>query len=172
MAKTYTVEKSDTTGWWVWQCRDGSALGSATSKSDARSQARAACGNAFALVPPAVDAQVVGGSLTRFTINNLDNVRRTFDVSEISENAVFYFYGLECADPTSLTNAEKAMTILKIWGIYRGGQTEEEISALHFLSRDQFQKLIERKYKGLKIVINDDDTIQWAFPPQITKNPR
>ena len=166
MAKTYDLERSKATGGWSWECNDGSASGLAATKGDARSDARAACGAKVTLTPPDVGAQVVRGHLATFTAINLDNERVTFSVGEISEQAFFYYFGLECAQPQKLTPAEKAITILKIWGIYRGGLTEEKIRKLHFLDQQQFDRLVKKQYKGLSITLNDDNTIRWRFPKE------
>lgn len=43
MAKNYKIEKSKTTGWWVWKCKNGSGGGSATTKKLAKEQGQANC---------------------------------------------------------------------------------------------------------------------------------
>jgi hypothetical protein len=166
MAKTYDLERSKTTGGWTWECNDGSGSGTAATKSDARADARAKCGAKVTLTPPDIDAHIVRGHLATFTVSNLDNERVTFSAGEISEQAFFYFCGLECAEPDRLTPAEKAITILKIWGIYRGGLTEERIRKLHFLDQNQFSKLVKKQFAGLKILVNDDGTVKWRFPKE------
>jgi hypothetical protein len=164
MAKNYTLEKSRLTGGWTWKCKDGSGSGGPSqNKADAKRDAEAKCGTGFALVPPEFDAEFTRGYLTKFTAFNLDGERITFSAGEIAEEAFHFFFGLEGTGPSSLTPAEKAITILKIWGIYRGGATEPQIRKLHHLEKDQFTMLTGRQVEGLSIQIDDNGTIRWKF---------
>lgn len=168
MAKNYTLDKSETTGWWVWECKDGSNGGSSPSKSEARKQAKEACtSSGYVINPPNVDAEVKEGHLDAFTIKNLDDVITTFQVpADISENEFYYFYGMECYDSKEITDAEKAITIFKIWGIYNGGTTVPEIKQMYYLNDDDFTRIIKREYLNLHITIQDDGVITWVFPGQ------
>lgn len=165
MTKNYTLDRSNSTGWWVWECKDGSAGGSAPTKGDARDEAKAACGMAnFDIMPPLVNAVVYRGYLSNFTVENLDGKQVTFSVEEISQAEFSFFFGLPCAKEEKIDDTRKAITILKIWGICRGGLNVEKIKKLHYLSDEDFNKLINRKYFGLKITIQNDGRIIWKFP--------
>lgn len=169
MTKNYTVSKSSTTGWWTWACNDGSNGGESSTKRGAKAAGAAACGSSYSVKPPSVGAQIDKGQLASMEVKNLDNQKVTFQSSEISEEAFMYFCGLTCFEPVKVSKAEKAITILKIWGLYRGGTDEKSIRKLHFLDEAQFDQLIARQYLGLKIVIEDDNTIQWFFPDLAAK---
>jgi len=164
MIKDYTLSKSDTTGWWVWTCSDGSKTGSATTKKQAKKDAKANCPVAFVLDPPDFNAVYTDGSLMDFTVKNLDLVPVQYTTSDISEDEFDFFFGLVCdEDSDCTTRAQKAITILKFWGIYNGGTTEPEIKTNHDMSDTDFQRIIEKDYIGLHIHI-DDDVYTWTFP--------
>lgn len=165
MAKNYTLEKSQTTGWWMWECADGETGGSAPNKSDARAQARKSCVQAAGIIfPPNVDIIAYRGYLASFSVKNLDGKLVTFSTEEISQAKFSFFFGLPCANDEKIEEVQKVITILKIWGIYRGGLNEESVKKFHFLSTDDYKRLSMRKYYGGKICIEDDDTISWNLP--------
>ena len=164
MAKNYTIDQSATTGFWYWQCKDGSSEGYACTKSEAKAAAQSACSAGYVITPPKVDATVISGYLATFSAKDLNNQINTFSVGEISENSFCGFFGLDCFENSQSSDVLKATTILKIWGIYRGGITSTQIKTLHYLNNTEFNKLIARQYFGLEITINDNGTISWSFP--------
>lgn len=163
MAKNYTLDRSQTTGWWHWECKDGSNEGWAPTKSEARNNAKTSCNTSF-ITPPNVNLEANRGYLTKFSCSNLEGVIQTFSVGEINEALFSFFFGLECAKDYNLTAEEKVVTILKIWGIYRGGITKKRIMELHNLEDEQFARLTKKDYWNLRIEIDDDEKIHWYFP--------
>jgi hypothetical protein len=165
MARDYDLNRSDNTGWWVWECKEGNIGGSAPTKSEARAQARTACSGAGGIVsPPDVDVVAFRGYLSNFTVKDLNGNSLTFSAEEIKQSEFSFFYGLPCANDEIIEDTRKVITILKIWGIYRGGLNKEAIQKLHYLSDSDYNILVERKYFGGKIQINDDGEIKWYFP--------
>lgn len=164
MAKDYTLDKSSSTGWWVWECKDGSGGGSAPTKSDARDAARAACSGGIVITPPDVDVIAYRGYLSNFSVENLDGKDITFSAEEISQAEFSFFFGLPCANDERIDDVQKVITVLKIWGIYRGGANAEMIKKLHYLSDVDYRKLAPRQYFGGHIRIEDDGTIRWRLP--------
>ena len=164
MAKEYTLDKSQATGWWSWECNDGSGGGSAPSKSEARAAARDACAGGYAVSSPDVDLIAFRGYLSNFTVQNLEGKDVTFSAEEIGQSEFSFFFGLPCAKEEVSSDSQKVITILKIWGIYRGGISPEQIMILHNLSDIDFRKLANRQYFGGKITIEDDGVIVWNLP--------
>ena len=80
MAKNYTIDQSATTGFWYWQCKDGSSEGYAGTKSEAKAAAQSACSAGYVITPPKVDATVISGYLATFSAKDLNN--QTLLVSE------------------------------------------------------------------------------------------
>ena len=164
MIKDYIIQKSSTTGWWDWTCNDGSKTGSAVKKRQAKKDAKAACNEAFTLDPPDFNATFTEGELTDFSVKNLDEILVQYTIADISEDEFDFFFGLICDEENDLTtSAQKAMTILKFWGIYNGGTTEEEIKTNHNMSDTDFQRIIEKDYIDLHIHI-ENDIYTWVFP--------
>jgi hypothetical protein len=162
MAKTYKLERNRMLGGWSWHCKDASTGGSAQNKSDAKADAEKHCGKSNIVVnPPFVDATVYRGYLASFTAMTLDEVPVTYSSSEISESEFSYYYGLPCANSELLTDTQKIVTILKIWGLYRGGFTIEEIKKTHNIPDPIFKKLIRRKYFSGSITIEEKGEIIW-----------
>jgi|SRR5690606_18174661 len=164
MAKPYTLGRSSSTGWWAWGCKDGDGAGSSPSKSEARAQARAACSGEGIITPPDVDVVAYRGYLSHFTIEDLDGKRNTFSTEEISQAEFSFFFGMPCANDEKVEDSRKLITILKIWGLYRGGYNVETIMKLHYLTPDDVKKLITRRYYGGTIIVEDDGTITWKLP--------
>lgn len=164
MAKPYTLDKSSTTGWWQWACKDGSGGGSAPTKSDARGAAKSACGGEGIITPPNVDLVAHRGYLSHFIVEDLDGRKNTFSAEEIRQAEFSYFFGMPCSNDEKVDDARKLITILKIWGIYRGGFNVEMIMKLHFLTPDDTKKLISRRYFGGTIIVEDNGAIIWKLP--------
>lgn len=163
MARSYTLDKSSSTGWWQWSCKDGIGGGSASSKSEAKAQGAAACGSIVILTPPLVDLIAYRGQLASFTIANLDGKSVTFSATEIKETEFSFFFGLPFANDEKVEDARKVITILKIWGIYRGGQNAESLKKLHNLSDKDYKKLYRRQYFEGKITIQDNGLNTWEL---------
>jgi len=160
MAKSYTLEESAVTGWWVWSC--GLKGGSATNKDDAEAAAKKACGDSFVLTPPPVDAQIYRGHLAAFTVQNLERERVTFSAGEVSEDLFQYLFGFANEGAAKLKPVAIVVALLKIWGIYRGGDSEEAVRNQHALSADVFGRLAKRKFGGLKLAVANDGKLKWS----------
>lgn len=167
MAKNYDIDRVRTTGWWSWECtNDVDDYGFESSKSAARSAAKDACGGVSdaSFGPPEVEASVKRGFLSDFTVRDLDDKEVTFSVAEINEAEFAFFFGMPCSRYEEPSDARKAITILKIWGIYQRGSTVEQIKDAHDLNQEQFDKLIAKDYIGLEINIDDEGNFTWHFP--------
>jgi hypothetical protein len=162
MAKKYDLWQSNKTWDWNWRCQDGSHSGNADSKRVAKREAKAACADSFAITPPPIDAQVNQGQLANFSVYNLDGERVSFSSAEISQETFLYVVGMDCANPKELDSAKIAAAILKIWGVYRGGMNADSIRKRHCLSTKQFDRLVQKKFAGMTLTVNDDGSLTWA----------
>ena len=132
-------------------------------KKDAKKDAKAACNGAYTLEGPQYSSSKVLGALEFVRVENLDEIEVEYSSQQVSEDQLTYFFGLDC-DATILSDAECVSTILTFWGIFRGGETEQEIRDNHNLDVINFQKLVNREYVGGEITIEDDETILWDLP--------
>jgi hypothetical protein len=166
MAKNYKIEKSKTTGWWVWTCKGGSGGGSSTSKKEAKAQGKANCPSGeIILTPPKYDADFTDGQLNSFSVANLDNLIQTFSPTQIDEEMFEFFFGLNCEPYLDYDEAERLITIFKIWGVYlKGGTAKPDLKSLYNLTEIDFQKLIIKDYIDVEIFIDDFDNFTWTFP--------
>ena len=164
MAKCYTLEKSDSTGWWYWACTDNNKEGWEATKSEAKDKAATECGTNCSIVCPAIDASIKHGYLSDFTMVNLEGQPITFSAGEINENLFYWISGIACYESILCTATERVIAILKVWGIYSGGFSEDMVKDNHDLSSDDFDKLAAKEWYGLTITLEDDDTITWDFP--------
>ena len=141
-ARPYKLRKSSATGWWGWECKDGSASGWELTKSDARAAAKAACGgdeaNANYQDPTATayGARYELGVYSGMLVQTLDNEDVFVDAADVSEAAALYIYG-GTATPT-LTAEMIVAAQLQEWGIYLGGTTRADIMSNHNLTDLQF----------------------------------
>lgn len=53
-ARKFSISKSDSTGWYHWECNDGSSSGWSSSRSGARSAGRDACAGNYVVEGPYV----------------------------------------------------------------------------------------------------------------------
>jgi hypothetical protein len=163
MAKKYDLKRSRTTGSWEWQCKDGSTGGSSTSKEIAKSQATKACGKGFVIAPPLVDIVAYRGYLSHFTVFNLDGNPTIFSTGEISECEFSFYFGFPCSKTEVISDERKAIVILKILGVYRGGQTVLQIKTLHNLTDQNFSKLIKKEFDNGTLTVEDNGTLKWVL---------
>lgn len=164
MARKYKVWKSGATGWWHWECKDGSASGTAGSRSEARSQGQSNCsGSGFVLSPPPFGGEIIRGHVSSFEVYDLDGTLRKYSTAEISENTFYFLFGSDFYEPTQSTPEERVIAYLTIWGIYRGGQSEAEIKRRHDLNTAGFGKIAAKDVYNLEITIEDNDKITWNF---------
>lgn len=162
MAKTYSLDKSAVTGWWVWSCNNGLTGGSATNKEDAKKEAEKACGSGFVLTPPPIDMRIYRGHLATFTVANLEGERVTFSAGEISGDLFQYLFGAPGATMEGVQPASAVVALLKMWGIYRGGVGEDAVRKHHALSADMFGRLAKRNFKRIKLTVAEDGQLKWS----------
>lgn len=167
MSKNYKVTKSKTVGMWKWTCKNNSNSGYARTKKDAKHDGAQNCNGSITLTPPNYDAIFTDGVLDNFSVKNLDEVIQTFPSNVLGDDMFDFFFGLTC-EPSpypSLDEAERLITIFKIWGIYlKGGTTKNELKVLYNLTEPEFQKLIIKDYIDVEIFIDDFDNFSWDFP--------
>ena len=182
--RKFTLSKSNSTGWWVWECKDGSGGGSSPTKSGAKAAGKAACGSANVQITPPfavmefTHAQIAGpfevdgpddngsfgddldlsetGPYVGVAVRNLDNDLVYHSANSISLNEMFYWLGDE--DYDAIDDARKAVITLTMMGIYNGGETRSEIEDSHNLSPADFDQLINRDINENSEVEIDDQT--------------
>jgi hypothetical protein len=163
VAKKYTLEKSKVTGEWVWACKNGLGGGSSSSKELAKDAAKKACGSGFVLVPPDIDVHIYRGHLATFSVSNLDGDRVTFSAEEISQAAFQAIFGMEIGEREPSKPVDIVVALLKIWGVYRGGVSEEAIRKYHDLTPEIFGRLASKRIEGLTLTIDDDRKLKWTL---------
>lgn len=76
-----------------------------------------------------------------------------------------FFFGLTCEPFINFDEADRLITIFKIWGVYlNGGVTKPELKLFYNLTEDQFQKLINKNYIDVEVFIDDFNNFTWIFP--------
>lgn len=164
MARDYTIKKSRTTGWWRWDCKDGSSGGTAITKKDAKEQAKEACSSSgFELTPPKiVHTKYINGYLSSFVSVDLDEKENQFSVGEIEEDSFDFYFGFHCPTFNDLDPAKRLITLLKIWGIFVHPVFEESaLRTTYNLSDSNFQRLINKDYEVIEVSIDDENQFQW-----------
>lgn len=162
----FTIIKQRALDSWFWECtHDPSINGFAQSRREARQRARENCPNGEAsIIPPPVDFIVTNGYLIEFTYANLFNVETTFQSSEITQEVFEYVFGYEKCFQDLLPKEKVVQAILKIWGIFRDGDTEDEIMNSHNLTESQFNMLYEGSWINIVLEISEDETeYLWTF---------
>ncbi len=167
-AKKYRLRESEKTGWWGWECKDGSGYGWSPTKSGARNEAKEACGtvdnsnftdplsDTYGLDYDAADNYV--GVL----VQTLDNDDVYYDPSEMSESAAFYIYEGYTEDP-NLTAEEIVAAQLNAWGIYLGGETRQEIIDMHNLTEVQFDMIVAFDYEEAYVTVENGQDYLWEW---------
>lgn len=164
-ARTYKLTKTVDTHWWRWECKgDPTIWGVEVTKSLARQKAREACNDAYVISPPDFYAETLKGAVKSFKAYDLGGTPVLFTMPAISEDAFYYVFGMDEMQAQNLSDLEKATAILKVWGLYRGGSSVEELKRRHYLNDSDFDQLIRRQVNGLEIFLEDDGSIQWIFP--------
>lgn len=162
MAKHYSITHSNTTDWWVWECKDGSAHGTAPSRAEARGLARDNCTGECLITPPAVDFEVVNGYLVDFQTLSLDDRKLYFTSGEISEDVFNYLFGFD-VDCENLRDADIVAAMLKNWGAYNGGRSMKSLMANHNLTSEQFAALSKKSWKTIELEIDEKNNYSWIF---------
>jgi hypothetical protein len=95
-----------------------------------------------------------------------DTLRR-ITRNEISANALAWISEIGIYDEATLSQADKVVSQLKVWGIYLGGDFPDEIRVLHNLTAEQFETIATISWEEVTITqkIKDNGTIHldWIF---------
>ncbi len=117
------------------------------------------------ITPPDVDATISAGKLTEFTIDDPVDVngngdRKTFTTDEIPQNVAVWLFEVDCCfDPTLSEKYELVSGMLKVWGIFRGGDDQESVMELHNMEQYVFDAIVDRKWTEITITVNEDSEI-------------
>jgi hypothetical protein len=162
--RPYKIDKSSSTGWFHWTCKDGSGEGWASTRSEARSQGRAGCGGSLANVnvedPWDVLTYDPRGMFASMVVENLSGNPILHPVSDINENEMLYWSG---EVHTPILNERKAVVYLTIMGVYLGGNSVEDIQSIHNLSPQNFNLLINRNFSENFVLDIDEVTGHYTW---------
>lgn len=164
MTKNYTIGKSNTTGWWTWSCKDGSAGGSTNSRKSAKAAGKENCGSIANtdITPPyeALDFEL--SEFIQISIEDLDGDVNTFTNEDLTKDEVMYWMGDVYEE---ITDAQKVITYLKIFDVYKEGTTKEEVKQYHNLSESDFNHIVYREFTDNFHLYIDDETneYEWSF---------
>ncbi len=167
-ARKFKLNKSDATGWWGWECKDGSASGWAATKAEAKDAARDACGgsslNANYTEPGSsvYGTQYELGVYSGVLVQTLENEDVLYDASEIRESAANYLFDGSTTDLT-LTDAEIVAAQLQAWGIYLGGTTQAQLSSNHNLTAAQFQRIVDQDFDTGYVTVEGGALYVWEW---------
>ena len=174
-AKKYKLNKSDKTGWWGWECKDGSSSGWSSTKSGARDAAKDACGSIANsdFNDPLSDAYGAmydaNDHYTGVLVQTLDNVDREYAPHDFPENVAFYVYEGYSQDP-SLTEEAIVIGQLRAWGIYLGGETRAQIENIHNLEAHQFDRIVQQDVEDGWVTSNRATTTSGNSKPQAVRS--
>ena len=164
LLKNYTLSKSKSTGWWGWECKDGSASGWASTKSAAKAAGKAGCGSEAntTISSPFAEVNYIEHNYASILIEDIDGEVNEHSNDEISENEIFYWMGRPYEE---FSDSRKAIVYLKIFGIYTSGTTEEDIKSTYNLNEDEFYLLVNRQFsENFKLNIDDETGhFTWQF---------
>ena len=167
-AKKYRLRESEKTGWWGWECKDGSKSGNSPTKDGARDAAREACGSVANsnFYDPASDEYGleydIMDNYVGVLVQTLDNEDVFYDPNEMSESAAFYIYERYTEDP-NLTVEEIVAAQLNAWGIYLGGETRQDIINIHNLTEAQFDMIVSFDYEEAYVTVENGADYLWEW---------
>ncbi len=115
------------------------------------------------ITSPNIDAKVEAGRLVEFTMDDPvgnEGDRKTFTTEYIPQNAAFWLFGMECCfDSTLSEKYELVSTMLKVWGVFRGGDSQDSVMALHNMSFEIFEAIAKREWTEITMTINAEGII-------------
>jgi len=120
------------------------------------------------ITPPKVNASIIDGHLEYSEIiNPWTNEFHRFTSNEISQNELAWLTGL-CFFDGSLSEEHKLVaTMLKVLGVYLGGNSTTEIMSLHNLTAEQFEAIATKSWESATITQTEknDGTVHldWNF---------
>jgi hypothetical protein len=167
LARPYKITRSKATGWFHWECKDGSAEGWSETRPGARDAASAACGgSSYTITDP--DPDGLGPVLDReqylaCRTEALDGTVAEHAPDVVDEGSCRHHFGLPLPEGVSLTGAAQVRVALIAWGIYLGGDDEETLRSRHNLTGDEYLRVAERDYEDAVVDIEPDRPYLWSF---------
>ncbi|MDR1878127.1 MAG: hypothetical protein LBQ64_01010 [Bacteroidales bacterium] len=168
--KNVNIYRSRATGWWHWDVfcdEEKIAEGNTNSKREARRQARAVdCYTPpiIKIAPPEISAIVGDGHLQSFKMfcPYMEEDKEHSVPEEMSENTAFWVFGLDCFDIKLSEQYELVSAMLKVWGVYKGGDSADTVKSLHNLSDQNFDIIAAKTWKTITINISEDESsLSW-----------
>jgi len=169
---------------WIVQCSDTTwDEGYAGTKKEAKKAAKGACsiilqgsGNIYvSIMSPFLDdpqgslnTLFVDGFIKYLDVINpwTDEFHR-FTQDDISVNALAWLSEICDYDEASLSQVNKVVAQLKVWDVYLGGNSMDEIKLLHNLTTEQFHAIAAKSWDIITIEQkeNSDGTVRlvWTF---------
>ena len=115
------------------------------------------------LSPPNIDANVIHGDLVEFTIDDPvgnEGDRKKFTTNEIPQNVALWLFGMDCCfDPTLSEKYELVSAMLKVWGVFKGGDNKDTIMDFHEMEPYVFEAIAERQWTEITITLNEENQI-------------
>lgn len=124
------------------------------------------------ILPPNVNAVISCGYMDFFEIiNPFNDEIEHFTSDEISENSLAWLVGLCFYDSSETERVELLIAQLKVWGIYRGGENENEIKNIYHLEQSQIEIILAKSWHhiSLRKIMEEDENgniqevLQWYF---------
>ena len=110
------------------------------------------------ILPPAINASIVNGHLDSVEfVDPWTDEYSSFTSNEISENELSWILGLCFYDEILSQEYELVAAQLKVWGIYLGGNSIDEIKSLHNLSDENFNAIVTKTWDSIIINKTEDD---------------
>lgn len=168
MVRRIRITRSSSTGWWAWTA--GSCSGWASSKREARQQAREALASENCdceIIPP--DGGIVINNNSSNVVNSTvffpdaNGEMLEYPLSEINENTAMWLLGSCNYIEEDSTPEERVIALLKVWGIYQGGTVLSDILLNHNLQSNEFYVLASKEWNYIIINIDDNENISWTF---------
>jgi hypothetical protein len=104
------------------------------------------------LEPPKINASMIDGHLEYFEmINPWTNEFHRFTLDDISGNELAWLTGLCFYDKRLSQKHELVAAQLKAWHVYLGGNSPDEIRALHNLTADIFERIASKSWEGITL---------------------
>jgi hypothetical protein len=163
--RSVIIGKSKKTGWWSWTVYCGNepvAGGSTITKKEAKRQAgQVECDTPpeIKIEPPIVSAIVNDGHLFSFEMYCplTEENKNHLVPNDMSENTAFWVFGLDCYDNSLSKKYELVSAMLKIWNVYKGGDSADTVKTLHNLSDQNFDIISAKTWKKIKLTVNEDE---------------
>lgn len=181
--KIIHVYKSKTTGrCWYWtvgfvndqgQCVGETYFGQADTKREAKQAAKdvpmptmmklsTSIKKLISINPPQVDAKIINGYLSEFTVYDPDDQKISFSTEEISQNTALWIFGIDdCFDSSLSEEYELVIAMLKIWRVFKGGVNRETVQNSHNLSDANFEDIVNRNWNEIIINIDENNNFIW-----------